>query len=93
MVKNYTCWNLQQAQEAHQLQNILIHPPDRQLLRIATADLANCPVTEQDVQVATIIYTPNLGSLKGKKYSIIWAHSLETTAINMSNEDANKTIQ
>ena len=64
--QHYTRRDLERAQDARQMQNILMHPSDRQLASSAIRYLANCPVTERDITVATDIFGKNLGSLKGK---------------------------
>ena len=63
---HYTRRDLERAQDARQMQNIIMHPSDRLMAKTALRYLANCPVTERDVAVATDIFGPNLGSLKGK---------------------------
>ena len=64
--RHYTRRDLERAQDARQMQNIIMHPSDRQLSSSAIKYLANCPVTERDITVATDIFGKNLGSLKGK---------------------------
>jgi len=63
---NYTRRDLERAQDARQMQNIIMHPSDHILAKNAIRYLANCPVTEHDVRVANDIFGANLGSLKGK---------------------------
>jgi hypothetical protein len=48
------------------MQNTIMHPSDRQLTTSALKYLANCPVKDRDVTIATVIFGHNLGSLKGK---------------------------
>ena len=64
--RHYTRRDLERAQDARQMQNIIMHPSDRQLAKSALKYLENCPVTERDVAIAADIFGPNLGSLKGK---------------------------
>ena len=64
--KSYTKRQVTAAERTRNMQNILMFPSDRELGGSAIQYLANCPVTEQDIRVASDIFGPNLGSLKGK---------------------------
>ena len=54
------------ALRACHLQNIVMHPGDRDMKEIVVKHLHDCPVTGVDIDVAHTLLGPNLGSLKGK---------------------------
>ncbi len=64
--KLYTRRDVQAAQRARTMQNIIMHPGDQQMASSAIRYLKNCPVTDQHVRLANDLFGPNLGSLKGK---------------------------
>ncbi|KAG7373060.1 hypothetical protein IV203_033784 [Nitzschia inconspicua] len=43
-----------------------MHPSDQQLSDVAIHHLRGCPVTKHSIRVASDVFGPNLGSLKGK---------------------------
>ena len=62
----FTRRQCQNAQRARHLQNIVMHPGDRDMKEIVIKHLHDCPVTGADIDVARTLLGPNLGSLKGK---------------------------
>ena len=62
----FTCHQCQNAQQVHHLQNIVMHPGDRDMKEIVVKHLQDCPVTGVDIDVARTLLGSNLGSLKGK---------------------------
>jgi len=62
----YTRREIRDATMARQMQNIIMHPSDNQLSTTAIHHLHGCPVTQRSVAIATDVFGPNLGSLKGK---------------------------
>ncbi|KAG7373108.1 hypothetical protein IV203_033832 [Nitzschia inconspicua] len=62
----YTKRQLEEAQRARRMQNIIMHPSDQQLSDVAIHHLRGCPVTKHSIRVASDVFGPNLGSLKGK---------------------------
>ncbi|KAG7374846.1 reverse transcriptase RNA-dependent DNA polymerase [Nitzschia inconspicua] len=62
----YTKRQLEEATTARRMQNIIMHPSDRQLSDVAIHHLRGCPVTKRSIQIASDVFGPNLGSLKGK---------------------------
>ena len=62
----FTRCQCQDALQAHHLQNIVMHPGDRDMKEIVVKHLHDCPVTGVDIDVAHALLGPNLGSLKGK---------------------------
>ncbi|KAG7345275.1 hypothetical protein IV203_032806 [Nitzschia inconspicua] len=62
----YTKRQLNEAQQARRMQNIIMHPSDQQLSDVAIHHLRGCPVTKRLIQIASDVFGPNLGSLKGK---------------------------
>ncbi|KAG7352856.1 reverse transcriptase RNA-dependent DNA polymerase [Nitzschia inconspicua] len=62
----YTKRQLAEATTARRMQNIIMHPSDRQLSDVAIHHLRGCPVTKRSIQIASDVFGPNLGSLKGK---------------------------
>ncbi|KAG7373144.1 hypothetical protein IV203_033868 [Nitzschia inconspicua] len=62
----YTKRQLEDAQRARWMQNIIMHPSDQQLSDVAIHHLRGCPVTKQSIRIASDVFGPNLGSLKGK---------------------------
>ena len=62
----FTHHQCQNAQRARHLQNIVMHPGDRDMKEIVVKHLQDCPVTGVDIDVAHTSLGPNLGSLKGK---------------------------
>ncbi|KAG7353502.1 hypothetical protein IV203_002857 [Nitzschia inconspicua] len=62
----YTKRQLDEAQQARRMQNIIMHPSDKQLSDVAIHHLRGCPVTKRLIQIASNVFGPNLGSLKGK---------------------------
>ena len=56
-----------QAVRAHELQVMIGHPSDKDLIKILkTSSLPNCPVTPRDVIIANKVFGPDVGALKGK---------------------------
>ena len=51
-----------------------MRPGDRELMDVSIEYLPNCPVTQHDIYMAKDIYSPNLGSLKGKTIRRTLAH-------------------
>ena len=64
--RGFTCCQCQNAQQARHLQNIVMHPGDRDTKEIFIKYLQDCPMTGVDIDVACTLLGPNLGSLKGK---------------------------
>ena len=62
----FTHCQCENAQRAHHLQNIVMHPGDRDIKEIVVKHLQDCPVTGVNIDVARTLLGPNLGSLKGK---------------------------
>ena len=62
----FTRHQCQDTLQAHRLQNIVMHPGDRDMKEIVVKHLHDCPVTGVDIDVAHALLGPNLGSLKGK---------------------------
>ena len=62
----FTCHQCQNAQQAHHLQNIVMHPGNRDMKEIVVKHLQDCPVTGVNIDVACTLLGSNLGSLKGK---------------------------
>ncbi|KAG7361119.1 hypothetical protein IV203_036219 [Nitzschia inconspicua] len=62
----HTKRQLDEAQQARRMQNIIMHPSDQQLSDVAIHHLRGCPVTKRLIQIASDVFGPNLGSLKGK---------------------------
>ena len=62
----FTHRQCQNALRARHLQNIVMHPGDRDMKEIVVKHLQDCPVTGIDIDVARTLLGPNLGSLKGK---------------------------
>jgi hypothetical protein len=61
----YTSCQLRVAQHAHDMQDIMVYSTDTQLAK-STIHLANCPVTQGNVQTVFNIFVQNLGGLTGK---------------------------
>ena len=64
--KQYTYRQVESAKQARNMQDIMMCPSHFQLAKSAIWHLANFPVTEHSIQIASDILGPNLGSLKGK---------------------------
>ena len=62
----FTHCQCQNAKRARHLQNIVMHPEDRDMKAIVVKHLRDCPVTGTDIDVACTLLGPTLGSLKGK---------------------------
>ena len=62
----FTHRQCQNAQRACHLQNIVMHPGDRDMKEIVVKHLQDCPMMGIDIDVACSLLGPNLGSLKGK---------------------------
>ena len=63
---SFTRRQCQNALRACDLQNIVMHPGDRDMKEIVVKHLHDCPVMGVDIDVARTLLGPNLGSLKGK---------------------------
>ena len=63
---HYTEREIEDANEAHRFQNIIMRPSDRELMDVSIDHINNCPITRRSIHIAKDIYGPNLGSLKGK---------------------------
>ena len=64
--EKYTRRQYQAAQRARKMQNIIMRMSDREMTESAIRHLRGCLVTRGDIQAATDIFGPNIGSLKGK---------------------------
>jgi hypothetical protein len=63
----FTSRELIAAKLARKIQNTIGHPSTTTYINIINKTLLkDCPVTEQDVRNAELIFGPNLGSIKGK---------------------------
>ena len=65
--KNFTNSDYLWTVRAWELQVMVGHPSDKDLIRILkTSSLPNCPVTPQDVLIVNELFGPDIVSLKGK---------------------------
>ena len=62
----YTNCQIKSAQNAREMENIVMRPGIRKFTDICLPRLHYCPVTVEDVRAATDIFGENLGALKGK---------------------------
>ena len=67
----YTKRQLKSAQQARELENIIMRPGSRKFTDVCIPYFNDCPVTTEDVSAANNIYGKNLGSLKGKQYIVL----------------------
>ena len=66
-MRNFTNNDYLWAVRTRELQVTMGHPSDKDFIRILKeSSLPNCPVTPQDVVIANKLFSPDVGTLKGK---------------------------
>ena len=65
----YTKRQIKSARSARDMENIVMRPGTRKFTDICLPHFNDCPVTLDDVRIATDIFGKNLGALKGKTTS------------------------
>jgi hypothetical protein len=64
--KQFTHRQYKNAVLARRVQNIIMHSGTCKFMDVSINHIRNCPINKQHIQMAEIIFGPNLGSLKGK---------------------------